>query len=43
MLYEVITIGVTAGASTPQWIINDLVEKIRGMWQGEQIDVAYYK
>jgi len=36
-------IGVTAGASTPQWIIDGLVEKIRGMWQGEQIDVAYYK
>ena len=36
-------VGVTAGASTPQWIIDDLVGKIRGMWQGEQIDVAYYK
>jgi len=43
LVAEAACVGVTAGASTPQWIIDDLVEKIRGMWQGEQIDVAYYK
>ncbi len=36
-------IGVTAGASTPQWIIDGLVEKIREMWRGEEVDVTYYK
>jgi 4-hydroxy-3-methylbut-2-enyl diphosphate reductase len=42
LVAEAACVGVTAGASTPQWIIDDLVEKIRAMWQGEQIDVAYY-
>ncbi len=36
-------VGVTAGASTPQWIIDDLVGRIREMWNGEPIDVTYYK
>jgi 4-hydroxy-3-methylbut-2-enyl diphosphate reductase len=36
-------IGVTAGASTPQWIIDGLVEKVREMWRGEEVGVTYYK
>lgn len=36
-------VGVTAGASTPQWIIDGLVAKIREMWRDEAVDVAYYK
>ncbi len=36
-------VGVTAGASTPQWIIDGLVEKIRLMWRGEEVGVMYYK
>ncbi len=36
-------VGVTAGASTPQWIIDDLVAKIREIWRGEEVGVAYYK
>ena len=36
-------LGVTAGASTPQWIIDGLVAKIREMWKDEAVDVAYYK
>jgi 4-hydroxy-3-methylbut-2-enyl diphosphate reductase len=40
---EAACVGVTAGASTPQWIIDDLVAKIRQMWRGEKIDVTYYK
>ncbi|MGA6994471.1 MAG: 4-hydroxy-3-methylbut-2-enyl diphosphate reductase [Candidatus Deferrimicrobiaceae bacterium] len=43
LVAEAACVGVTAGASTPQWIIDDLVGKIRGMWRGEQIDVTYYK
>jgi 4-hydroxy-3-methylbut-2-enyl diphosphate reductase IspH len=34
---------VTAGASTPQWIIDDLVARIREIWRGEEVGVAYYK
>ena len=36
-------VGVTAGASTPQWIIEGLVEKIRAVWTGHEIQVAYYQ
>lgn len=36
-------VGVTAGASTPQWIIEDLVARIRDAWAGEQIGVSYYQ
>ena len=36
-------VGVTAGASTPQWIIDDLVARIREMWRGEEVDLSYYK
>ncbi len=36
-------IGVTAGASTPQWIIEGLVAKIREIWKGEEVGVTYYK
>lgn len=37
------TVGVTAGASTPQWIIDALVARIREAWRGERIGVSYYK
>ena len=37
------TVGVTAGASTPQWIIDALVARIREVWQGEKIGVSYYR
>lgn len=43
LLGEVGRVGVTAGASTPQWIIEGLVEKIRAIWAGHQIQVAYYQ
>jgi 4-hydroxy-3-methylbut-2-enyl diphosphate reductase len=36
-------VGVTAGASTPQWIIEDLVGKIKEVWKGETIRVSYYQ
>lgn len=36
-------VGVTAGASTPQWIIEDLVAKIRTIWNGHEIQVSYYQ
>ena len=39
----VATVGVTAGASTPQWIIDALVSRIRDVWQGRKIGVSYYK
>ncbi|MGE5663276.1 MAG: 4-hydroxy-3-methylbut-2-enyl diphosphate reductase [Deltaproteobacteria bacterium] len=37
------TVGVTAGASTPQWIIDELVARIRDAWQGEKIGLSYYR
>lgn len=37
------TVGVTAGASTPQWIIDALVARIRDVWRGEKIGVSYYR
>ncbi len=36
------SVGVTAGASTPQWIVDALVARIREVWQGERIGVSYY-
>jgi 4-hydroxy-3-methylbut-2-enyl diphosphate reductase len=42
-LEGVSTVGVTAGASTPQWIIEALVARIRGMWAGEEIRVDLYQ
>ena len=35
-------VGVTAGASTPQWIIDGLVERLRDLWGGEKIEVSFY-
>lgn len=37
------TVGVTAGASTPQWIIEALVARIRDLWAGEEIRVEHYQ
>ncbi len=37
------TVGVTAGASTPQWIVDALVARIRDVWRGDHIGVSYYK
>lgn len=35
-------VGVTAGASTPEWIIEALVGRIREAWAGQEIEVSYY-
>ncbi len=35
-------VGVTAGASTPQWIVDALVARVRDLWHGEKIGVSYY-
>ncbi len=42
-LEGVSTVGVTAGASTPQWIIEALVARIRELWSGETIRVEHYQ
>jgi 4-hydroxy-3-methylbut-2-enyl diphosphate reductase len=36
-------VGVTAGASTPEWIIEELVGRVRAIWQEEKIQVSYYQ
>jgi len=36
-------VGVTAGASTPQWIIDGFVERLRAIWGGEEIEVSFYR
>jgi 4-hydroxy-3-methylbut-2-enyl diphosphate reductase len=36
-------VGVTAGASTPAWIIDELVERIKSIWHEEDIQVFYYQ
>jgi 4-hydroxy-3-methylbut-2-enyl diphosphate reductase len=36
-------VGVTAGASTPQWIIEELVDRLRERWSGEELSVEYYQ
>ena len=36
-------VGVTAGASTPQWIIDGFVESLKGLWAGEEIQVSFYQ
>ncbi|MCL1926577.1 MAG: 4-hydroxy-3-methylbut-2-enyl diphosphate reductase [Syntrophorhabdaceae bacterium] len=35
-------VGVTAGASTPQWIIDGLVERLKDLWGGEKVEVSFY-
>ncbi|HEX9205856.1 MAG TPA: 4-hydroxy-3-methylbut-2-enyl diphosphate reductase [Candidatus Deferrimicrobiaceae bacterium] len=35
--------GVTAGASTPQWIIDGFVEALKGLWEGHEIQVSFYE
>ena len=35
-------IGVTAGASTPQWIIDGLTQRLRTLWGDEKIEVSFY-
>ncbi|HEY7528063.1 MAG TPA: 4-hydroxy-3-methylbut-2-enyl diphosphate reductase [Candidatus Deferrimicrobiaceae bacterium] len=42
-LADVSCVGVTAGASTPAWIIDELVDRIRSIWQEEKIQVSYYQ
>ncbi len=36
-------VGVTAGASTPEWIIEELVVRIRQIWKEEKIHVSFYR
>jgi 4-hydroxy-3-methylbut-2-enyl diphosphate reductase len=36
-------VGVTAGASTPQWIIDGFVEALKGFWAGERVQVSFYE
>jgi len=35
-------VGVTAGASTPEWIIEGLVERIRQVWRDDEVAVSLY-
>jgi len=43
MIGDASVVGVTAGASTPQWIIDGLVERLKGLWEGESIEVSFYR
>jgi 4-hydroxy-3-methylbut-2-enyl diphosphate reductase len=36
-------VGVTAGASTPQWIIDGFVEALKGLWAEERVQVSFYE
>jgi len=42
-LLGVSCLGVTAGASTPEWIIEELVASIRAIWREENIQVSYFQ
>lgn len=41
MLDGTTCVGVTAGASTPPWIIDELVDKVQELWSGEEVEVAH--
>jgi 4-hydroxy-3-methylbut-2-enyl diphosphate reductase len=43
MIQGASVVGVTAGASTPQWIIDGLVERLKGLWAEERIEVSFYQ
>ncbi len=43
MLEGANVVGVTAGASTPQWIIDGFVDALKGLWAGEEIQVSFYE
>jgi len=36
-------VGVTAGASTPQWIIDGFLDRLKDLWKGEEIQVSFYR
>jgi len=36
-------VGVTAGASTPQWIIEGFLERMKELWKGDEIEVSFYR
>jgi 4-hydroxy-3-methylbut-2-enyl diphosphate reductase IspH len=35
--------GVTAGASTPQWIIAGFIERLKERWECDKIEVSFYR
>jgi 4-hydroxy-3-methylbut-2-enyl diphosphate reductase IspH len=35
--------GVTAGASTPQWIIAGFLECLKELWKCDTIEVSFYR
>ncbi|MCR4310772.1 MAG: 4-hydroxy-3-methylbut-2-enyl diphosphate reductase, partial [Deltaproteobacteria bacterium] len=35
--------GVTAGASTPQWIIAGFLERLKELWKCDTIEVSFYR
>ncbi len=43
MIRDASTVGVTAGASTPQWIIDGLVDRLTRLWEGETVEVSFYQ
>ncbi len=43
MVEGVSVAGVTAGASTPQWIIDGFLERLKVLWKGEAIQVSFYR
>ncbi|MCL2103112.1 MAG: 4-hydroxy-3-methylbut-2-enyl diphosphate reductase [Syntrophorhabdaceae bacterium] len=42
LIEGVSVVGVTAGASTPQWIIDGLAERLKGLWGEEETEVSFY-
>lgn len=41
ILRDVERVGVTAGASTPEWIVTGLVAKVRDIWEGQDVRVSF--
>jgi 4-hydroxy-3-methylbut-2-en-1-yl diphosphate reductase len=35
-------VGITAGASTPEWIIAGFVGKVREIWEGQDVHVSFF-
>jgi 4-hydroxy-3-methylbut-2-en-1-yl diphosphate reductase len=43
MVGDAAVVAVTAGASTPQWIIEGLVDRLKALWAGEEVEVSFYQ
>jgi 4-hydroxy-3-methylbut-2-en-1-yl diphosphate reductase len=43
ILRDAVRVGITAGASTPEWIIAGFVAKFHEIWEGQDVRVSFFQ